>query len=86
VIVLHVVHPEEERLPPGMALRFADMEGSGHIDCSPAEIQAAYEQRLAAHLTSVRQLALAGGCDYRFVSVAVPYLQTLQGFLVERAG
>jgi uncharacterized protein (DUF58 family) len=86
VIVLHVVHPEEERLPPGMALRFADMEGGGHVDCSPAEIQTAYERRLAEHLARVRQLALVGGCDYRFASVAVPYLQTLHGFLVERAG
>jgi len=86
VIVLHVLHPEEERLPPGAALRFADMEGPGHLDCSPAEIEAAYGQRLKAHLAGVRQHALAGGCDYRFVSTAVPYLQTLHGFLVERAG
>ena len=26
------------------------------------------------------------GCDYRRVSTAIPYLQTLGGFLVERAG
>ena len=30
--------------------------------------------------------ALAGGCDYRRVSTAIPYLQTLGGFLVERVG
>jgi hypothetical protein len=34
----------------------------------------------------VRDLALAAGCDYRRVSTAVPYLNTLSGFLVERAG
>jgi uncharacterized protein (DUF58 family) len=86
VVVLHVVHPDEERLPAGMAFRFTDMEASGHIDCSPAELLAAYQQRFKAHLAAVRQFALAGGYDYRFVSTAVPYLQTLQGFLVERAG
>jgi hypothetical protein len=29
---------------------------------------------------------LAGGCDYRRVSTAISYLQTLGEFLVERAG
>jgi uncharacterized protein (DUF58 family) len=86
VVVLHLVHPEEERLPLGTALRFLDMEGEGRIDCSPSELAAAYEQKFAAHVASVRQLALVCGCDYRFVSTGVPYLQTLQTFLVERAG
>ena len=35
---------------------------------------------------AVRSLALGVGCDYRRVSTATPYLQTLGGFLVERAG
>ena len=39
-----------------------------------------------AHVATVRSLALAAGCDYRRVSTAVPYLQTLRGFLVERSG
>ncbi|MEN6497577.1 MAG: DUF58 domain-containing protein [Thermoguttaceae bacterium] len=86
VIVLHLVHPEEERLPEGMAYRFEDLEDGGRVDCSPAEIRRAYEARFAAHLAMVRQLALAGACDYRRVSTTVPYLQTLSGFLVERVG
>jgi uncharacterized protein (DUF58 family) len=86
VVVLHVVHPEEERLPPGTALRFLDMEGDERIDCSPSELSAAYQQRFDAHLAAVRQLALACSCDYRLLSTAIPYLQTLQSFLVERAG
>jgi len=86
VIVLHLVHSDEERLPEGAAFRFDGLEGEGHILCSPAEIRAAYQERFAAHLAMVRQLALAGGCDYRRVSTAVPYLETLGGFLVERAG
>ena len=53
---------------------------------SPSEIRAAYQKRFRDHLAMVRQLALADGCDYRLVSTAVPYLQTLGGFLVERAG
>jgi len=86
VVVLHVVHPEEERLPEGTAFRFEGMENDGHLDCSPAEVRASYQKIFAQHLTTVRRLALAGGCDYRRVSTAVPYLHVLGGFLVERAG
>jgi len=86
VIALHLVHPDEERLPDGTAFRFDGLENEGTVDCSPAEIRAAYEQRFQAHLAAVRTLALAGGCDYRRVSTATPYLQTLGQFLVERAG
>jgi uncharacterized protein (DUF58 family) len=86
VIVLHLVHPEEERLPDGAAFRFEGMENDGEVTCSPNEIRSAYQQRFAAHAAIVRQLALAGGCDYRHVATAIPYLETLGGFLVERAG
>ena len=59
---------------------------TARVNCSPAEIRAAYQERFAAHLAAVRTLALANGCDYGRVSTAVPYLQTVGGFLVERAG
>jgi hypothetical protein len=87
VIVLHLIHPDEERLPEGSAFRFEGMEDNeGRVDCSPAEIRALYQQQFEAHASTVRTLALAAGCDYRRVSTAIPYLQTLGGFLVERAG
>jgi uncharacterized protein (DUF58 family) len=86
VIVLHIVHPQEERLPEGAAYRFVGLEKEGRVDCSPAEICALYEQRFEAHAGMVRSLALAAGCDYRRVSTGISYLQTLRGFLVERAG
>ncbi len=86
IVILHIVHPLEERLPEGIAYRFEGMENDGRINCSPSEIRAAYRDRFGAHLAMVRQLALAGGCDYRRVSTAISYLQTLGEFLVERAG
>jgi uncharacterized protein (DUF58 family) len=86
VVTLHLVHPLEERLPSGTAYRFEGFESEGSVDCSPAEISRAYEQRFEAHCSMVRNMALATGCDYRRVSTATPYLQTLAGFLVERGG
>jgi uncharacterized protein (DUF58 family) len=86
VVILHVIHPDEQRLPQGVAYRFEGMENDGRVDCSPADIASDYERRFEAHCASVRSLALAAGCDYRRVLTNVPYLQTLGGFLVERSG
>jgi len=86
VVLLHLIHPDEERLPEGAAYRFEGLENDGRVDCSPAEIRRLYQERFDAHVATVRSLALAAGCDYRRVSTTVPYLQTLSGFLVERSG
>jgi uncharacterized protein (DUF58 family) len=86
VVLLHLVHPEEERLPEGAAYRFEGLENESRIDCTPAEIRSLYQQRFEAHAAMLRTLALATACDYRRVSTATPYLETLGGFLVERAG
>lgn len=84
VVTLHLVHPDEERLPAGAAYRFEGLENEGLVNCSPEEIRAAYSKRFAAHCATVRKLAIASGCDYRRVSTEVPYLRTLAGFLVDR--
>jgi uncharacterized protein (DUF58 family) len=86
VIIIHLVHPDEERLPAGAAFRFVGMEGEGMVHCSPDEIRELYQERFEAHAAMVRTLALSNACDYRRVSTAIPYLQTLHGFLVERSG
>jgi uncharacterized protein (DUF58 family) len=86
VVCLHVIHPEEERLPEGLAYRFEGLENDGRIDASPGEVRKLYEDRFAAHCATVRELSLAAGCDYRRVSTARSYLETLGTFLVERAG
>jgi uncharacterized protein (DUF58 family) len=86
VILLHIVHPEEERLPEGLAYRFEGLENEGQVDCSPADVKRLYEERFAAHCAAVRGLALASGCDYHRVATAIPYLQTLGSFLVDRSG
>lgn len=86
VILLHIVHPVEERLPDGMAFRFEGMEDDGHVACMPADVRGLYQERFSRHLATVRHLALTIGGDYRLVSTAIPYMQTLGGFLVERSG
>jgi uncharacterized protein (DUF58 family) len=85
-IAVHVVHPDEERLPQGVAFRFAGMEGEGHVDCRPAEIRKVYEQRFADHCTRVRDGLLGAGCDYRRFSTGESYLNAVRAFLVPRRG
>lgn len=84
VVSLHLIHPDEERLPAATAWQFEGMEGEGSVHCSPSEVRDAYEANFARHLDIVRSLSLSAGCDYRRVSTAVPWLQTLGDFLVER--
>ncbi len=86
VVIVHTIHPDEERLPDGMAYRFEGLENDGTVECSPTEISTLYERRFAAHIAQVRSMSLATGCDYRRVSTAIPYLRTLGEFLVERTG
>lgn len=86
VIALQIVHPDEETLPDGMAYRFEGLENEGTVDCSPDELRSRYRERFEEHASAVRTMALAVGCDFRRVSTAVPYVQTVSQFLVERSG
>ncbi len=86
VIVLHIIHPDEEQLPERGAYRFEGLENDGATDCSPPQVREAYAKGFSAHAAAVRGVTLSAGCDYRRVSLATPYLDTLMGFLVEREG
>ncbi len=86
VVLLHLVHPQEERLPAGPAYRFEGLEGEGHRICSPGEIAELYERRFRKFMAGLRALAAASGCSYHMFSTAVPYVQNLKMLLVERHG
>jgi uncharacterized protein (DUF58 family) len=85
VIVLHVVHPDEERLPDGMAFRFHGLESDGLVDCQLSEVRRDYQDRFARHLAATRAALLGVGCDYHRASTATSYLEVLRTFLVLRS-
>ena len=85
-IAVHVVHPDEEHLPKGVAFRFAGMEGEGNVDCRPADIRRDYEKKFAEHCLRVRDGLLGAGCDYRRFSTGDSYLNAVRAFLVRRRG
>jgi len=86
VIALHVVHPDEQRLPEGTAFRFYGLESDGLVDCQSSEVRRAYQERFAEHLATTRAALLATNCDYYFASTATSYLDVLRTFLVLRSG
>lgn len=85
IITLHLIHPDEERLPEGNAFRFNGLEDDGSVDCQVAEIRRAYEDRFAAHLQQTRTALYAAGCDYHLIRTSDPYLDVLRSFMVLRS-
>jgi uncharacterized protein (DUF58 family) len=86
VLLLHVLHPQEEKLPMGPAYRFEGLEGEGVRICSPQEVAHLYERRFRSFLTGLRARSIAAGCDYHLLPTTVPYVQHLKKLLVERHG
>jgi uncharacterized protein (DUF58 family) len=84
VIALHLVHPDEQQLPDGMAFRFYGLEADGLVDCQLTEVRRAYQERFASHLASTRAALLGAGCSYHRASSATSYLDVLRTFLVMR--
>ncbi len=85
VITIHLVHPDEERLPQGNAFRFEGLESDGVVDCHVHEIRAAYEERFQSHLRETRAALQSVGCDYHLVRTNTDYLEVLRDFLVLRS-
>lgn len=85
VIALHLLHPDEERLPDGMSFRFTGFEADGSVDCQLSEIRREYQIRFARHMAATRAALLGVGCDYFRASTATSYLEVLRSFLVLRS-
>ena len=86
IVALHLIHPAEETLPEGVAFQFEGLEGEASVRCRVGEIQELYGRRWREHLDKTRSIATAIGADYRAISTATSYLDTLGQFLVQRAG
>ncbi len=86
VVLLHIIHPDEEDLPSGVAYQFEGMEGESSVRCRIGEVRDLYRTRWREHLKRCRDIATAVGADYRRVLTSTSYLDTLSQFLVQRSG
>lgn len=85
IITLHLIHPEEEKLPEGNAFRFQGLEFDGEVSCQVHELRQSYIERFEQHVSMVRSGLLGAGCDYHRISTAENYLDVLRSFLVLRS-
>ncbi len=85
IITLHLIHPQEERLPEGNAFRFVGLEMDGEVNCQAHDLRKLYNERFEQHVSSIRSGVLSAGCDYHRISTAENYLDVLRSFLVMRS-
>lgn len=84
-VTLHLVHPDEKRLPTGNAFRFVGLEFDGFVNCMTSQVRREYEDRFQKHLEKTRASLLGVGCDYHLISTATSYLDVLRSFLILRS-
>ncbi len=85
IVAIHLVHPDEQRLPEGNAFRFTDLESNRFVNCQLSEVRLAYEDRFAVHLKSTRAALVSVGCDYQLAVTSESYVNVLRSFMVMRS-
>ena len=83
-VAMHLVHPDEQRLPAGNAFRFVGLEFDGFVNCMTSQVRKEYEDRFQKHLEKTRSSLLGVGCDYHLISTSTNYLDVLRSFLILR--
>lgn len=81
ILLLQLSDPDERTLPDTALARFVDMETGENVEVEPAEIRAAYEQRMLE-----RQEAFARECsrhriDFSPLDMASPYREAIEAYL-----
>jgi len=84
LVTLHLVHPDEQRLPAGNAFRFVGLELEGFVNCMTSQVRKDYEDRFQKHLEKTRSTLLGVGAEYHLISTATSYLDVLRSFLILR--
>jgi uncharacterized protein (DUF58 family) len=86
VIVIHVLAPEELRLPRGRSVEFEDLETGATVLTNADASAAAYTRNVTAFLEGVRQAITREGIDYLRLMTDDPLEPTLRRFLLTRRG
>lgn len=85
VVVFHVMHPDELKLPELDDAIFTDSETGGRLSLKVPDVREAYEQRVRQFLDGWSSGCRKRGFDYQLVDTADPYHQSLERFLFTRA-
>ena len=85
VVLFHVLHEQEYRLPDVDQVRFVDMEGPGKLTCNARDLREGYDREMAGFLRALRTGAAARGMDYSLVTTEQPYHEALRKYLLRRS-
>jgi hypothetical protein len=85
VILFHVMHEHELKLPDVDSALFTDSETMQRLTVCVADVRADYDRRLRAFLDRWSSACRAGGYDYNLVSTATDHRRALEHYLFSRA-
>ncbi len=85
VIVFHVLHPDELRLPDLEDTILVDSETGEELRVDPAAVRKLYEARLHRFVEAWRAAFRTRGIDFNRVRTDEPFQQALRGYLCLRA-
>ena len=81
IIIFHVLHEDEYRLPHFPNANFTDSETRAEITCVPADIRESYDRHIHEFITTMAKMSRARGIDYNFINTETPYSAVLEKYL-----
>jgi uncharacterized protein (DUF58 family) len=85
IIVFHVLHADELRLPEAANGMFIDSESGARVRVNVDDVRAAYEERMRSFLRTWAEACRRRGIDYNLVSTAESYYKPLERYLLRRS-
>ncbi len=86
IILFHVLHEYEWRLPSVANAQFVDAESRSMLTCAPEDIRASYAKAMDEFRDTYSTMAMARGITYQFMDTSTPYNKGIERFLTRRQG
>ena len=84
IILFHVLHDDELKLPEVEHARFIDLETRGTLVAEPDVIREAYDEELTQYLDQMRTHARARQIDYNLITTSTHYNEAIANYLAVR--
>lgn len=81
ILLLHVVDPDEIRLPNVALARFVDLETNQTVQVAPDEIRKAYRKESAQDIKALEDECIKRGIEYRLLDTAEPWQTAIEAWL-----
>jgi len=81
ILLLHVIDPDELRLPDVALARFVDLETNETVQVAPDEIRKAYRKESAQDIKALEDECIKRGIEYRLLDTAEPWQTAIEAWL-----